>query len=391
MYDAFSFFEALPTVQAASERDEENMTRRPRVALHGAVYGTNFGDVLIQRLLAQNIRALCDADVFYPFGSKAFGEAADVKVGSRLNLVSSDAAVFGPGGYFGERAHHQAQWNKRLTGFHGKFFRWVKVTRTPLLVAGVGVGPLGDRRSRSLVSEILSYACFIQVRDRESKQYAIEFGIEDSRVAVSPDWALSLADERVQISRTGSGQPKGDPCYLRTVGLHISIPSEVSGTASEALCADIVAFVESHPEFKFLFLSDNRGSKHKPIFSQQFERSPNVEFCFYHNPDKLIDTICLCDAIVTTKLHVGICAAALGILPISVYHHHKVYRFYAQIGLLDCSCALDSYQSPWLNRVLVERLEDASWVQGSTLARHAREACEGINHFKTRLAEILAR
>lgn len=319
-----------------------------KIAQHGAVYGRNFGDVLIQKLVATRLRMMLGADIFFPRGTTGFREESEEVVGSWWNLPTSDAVVFGPGGYLGEREHEVTAWHKRLQKYHGTFFRTVRLSRRPLFVFGVGVGPLSNPTSRRLVSEILDYASFVQLRDEESASYLEDLGVDGSDVRVVPDVALSLSPNDLGLSATD-----GVPFCRRkrqdsVVGLHLSVP-QVNRVGGQALFRnDIEEWIAENPNDQFVLIFDNPGQKLPPDFKKRLLIFPNVISRPYSGVDNLVKDIAGCDEVVTTKLHVGICAAALGVVPIGVYTHRKVERFYKQIGHSAFCSKMADYQKGWL-------------------------------------------
>jgi len=329
------------------------MKRRSTIALHGAVYGQNFGDVLISQILARHLREATSAGVFFPFGRKKFRDASHEEIGRIWKLSKTHAAVMGPGGYFGERRHDQKSWNTRFRLYHGNFYRLVKLMRVPLFIHGVGVGPLSDPVSRDLARQIFDYADLVNVRDKESYDYVLGLGTAAEKVGVYPDVALTLtgSDFRQKNSDTdldfsGSAKPK-------VVGLHLPLPKNLSPAAVSNCLDQIKALIFLRPDLRFLILKDGPRQKISSEIRDVVLSSGRAEETTYIGPHRLLQDIARCDAVVTTKLHVGICASALGVAPLSLYSHPKVLRFFNEIGRLDFCEDVLSVRKRWL----VERFE----------------------------------
>ena len=348
------------------------------IAQHGAVYGRNFGDVLIQKQLADELRARLNARVFFPQGTSAFQSDSGGDIRGKWRLPFASFVIFGPGGYLGERRHDKEAWNRRLARFHGSLFRKIRLLRIPSAIFGVGIGPLSDPASRSLVRDILDYSRFIHLRDEDSAAYAADhLGIARERISVGPDIALSL--DRGQIPPAArqevlgtAGTPPG-----RRVGIHLPV-SGFAADELDRLAADVAAFAATRRDMQFLLLLDNPGEPFHPRLDRLAEEQENVLRVSYTDPARLLATIESCDCVVTNKLHVGICAAALGCNPIAAYTHPKVIRFYRQIGRERFCVDLAKYESPWISKVLEEALSMGAGDIVSTAARLRSEVSQNI-------------
>ena len=308
------------------------MHKKRHIALHGAVYGENFGDVLISQILADHVRKATEADVFFPFGRKAFANVSKEQTGRIWKLAFAKTAIMGPGGYFGERRHDQAAWNKRFQFYHGGFFRLVKLLRRPLILHGIGVGPLSDPISRELARRIFDYAGLINVRDQKSKDYVLGLGISEQKVNIFPDVALTLKRENVTSKKMTFETGPQDTSSKKVIGLHLPLPETLSADVFENIVNQVRDLISSQPELRFVILKDGPRQIIHPDMVNVIQGSDRSEDKPYTNPKGLLNDIAHCDAVVTTKLHVGICAAALGVAPISLYSHPKVQRFFQDIG-----------------------------------------------------------
>lgn len=322
---------------------------KPRIALHGAVYGRNFGDVLIQKLLANQLRTRLAASLFFPAGTRAFAQESQEVIGRRWLLRYVDAVVFGPGGYLGERRDNMEAWQQRFQQYHGGLFHQIKRHKLPLAIFGVGAGPLSDPSSRELVASMLEYAGLIHVRDEESADFAQSLGAAREKLSVGPDIALSIDQNYLGVEPAPAGNMKGT-----RVGLHLPL---VFGTLSDPyqlLVADVLTLARSYPETSFCLLTDNPGSKF-PAPLNRLLALPNVSFMPYVGTMKLLREIAACNAILTTKLHVAICATALEFphsVPISILRWRDFSgRSAVPIGLSTSrSIQLDGRFNPYTQR-----------------------------------------
>lgn len=93
--------------------------------------------------------------------------------------------------------------------------------------------------------------------------------------------------------------------------------------------------------YKTILVSDNRGSYYShpqyDIVLERFNKKKiNYEIIAYPGVENLIDLINKSTFVITTKLHVGITAAALNKRVFSIYKHPKTKRFHRQIGNIYC-------------------------------------------------------
>src|SRR5690606_804405 len=89
--------------------------------------------------------------------------------------------------------------------------------------------------------------------------------------------------------------------------------------------------------------SDNSSNDPQLLAGRLAVRYPNrVHMAPYQDPWKLLALISQLRMVVTTKLHVGIVATAVGTLPLSFAQHHKTQRFFRQIGASELYTPLNS-------------------------------------------------
>ena len=351
------------------------MHKKPQIALHGAVYGENFGDVLISQILADHVRKATGADVFFPFGRKAFAAVSKEQTGRIWKLAFAKTAIMGPGGYFGERRHDQAAWNNRFQFYHGNFFRLVKLLRRPLILHGVGVGPLSDPISRALARRIFDYSGLINVRDQKSKDYVLDLGISEHKVNIYPDVALTLMPENVTSTKLTFETCTRDTSSKKVIGLHLPLPEAFSADVFENIVYQVRDMISSHLDFRFVILRDGPRQIIHPDIVTVIQGSNRSEDKPYSNPKGLLHDIAHCNAVVTTKLHVGICAAALGVAPISLYSHPKVQRFFQDIGRDEFCQDIMTAPPGWLGtRFELERVfTDAKFLDQVDILRNASQ------------------
>lgn len=324
---------------------------RPIIAVHGAVYGRNFGDVIIQRLLATNLARHTGLGVCFPFGSREF--LADVARSPEIRPVFSHsrndpvvAACWGPGGYFGERPFNVAEWHRRLETFHGQFLHYIKERAIPSAVFGVGVGPLSSNPSIRLVEDALNTARCVFVRDKAAYDHAISFGVAADRLMITPD-AIFLLEA---ASQRKASHPK------KRIGLH---PADISRSRPAEilrLIEEVGAFAKNNSVECYL-LADGPNQHTRQTLDYAYAQIPGLTAIAYSSPDQLIHVMSQMDCTITTKLHVGLCTLALGALPVALYEHPKVLDQYSELGIAEQCLPLVALDGEWLRGALQRSLE----------------------------------
>lgn len=328
------------------------------VALHGAVYGLNFGDVLIQNQIARLIKDRIDCRLWFPFGTRKFSKHSKFGVGRSYRILFTHFGVFGPGGYFGERSFSLAAWNRRLQNFHGKFFRLMQRANVPYSIFGVGIGPLSDTISRDLVLSICRSARTITVRDEPSREFLDQWGLQCANVRVCPDIALSVKKHDLpEEAKKYAASILHSDRYKKRVGIHIPSIDGLYDGKHLSLRKDLIEIIFKRDDLQFVLISDDPSCNVLQILREEWGQPANCIYANYENPECLLSILSSLDVVLTTKLHVGICTMSMGAMPIAVYQHSKVPRFFMQAGISDFCTSMANYRSGWIGNWLPSALD----------------------------------
>ena len=149
------------------------------LAIHGAYYDNNFGDLLLLKIFENWAIAATGDQIAYPLVpgreqsrfSTYFPDAA-YGLGQRR---SWNGLIYGGGGHFGEPDASSRKGYKGYRSWSLRFFlRHVLPAELcirqgiPYAIAGVGVGPLSNPVVRRQVQRIFRHAAVVSVRDAES-------------------------------------------------------------------------------------------------------------------------------------------------------------------------------------------------------------------------------
>lgn len=304
------------------------------VCLHGAYYGDNFGDMLLLGLFCKWIRGSVDGvAVSLPFAQERVRCILGAQYRGFRRLLTANALVYGGGGYFGEQPYNPIRWGYVNLARHAPAATVMRARRKPFAIIGVGVGPITNIWTRKAVLRACAAAEVLAVRDEESYDYLRRIGLRRSDVVITADAALTIGEEHNVAAREIEPSTMGKQS-LR-IGVHLYTPKAMAGIVEPAVVA-IHAFVQDHPETEFVFFDDTSVGLSKEIATlrnQFMQRWPTrIRYQHYKDVWSLVALIRSLDMVVTTKLHVGIVAMALGIPVAAFPYHPKVERLYRQVG-----------------------------------------------------------
>lgn len=317
------------------------------IALHGSYFGDNFGDRLFVEIFAdwvKEINNISGENIVLPFANKRIRESvkcSDIK-GIKA-ILKSKCIVFIGGGYFGEFKADSLIWNVRLIIRHLLIAIYASLVKKPYIFIGIGAGPLSNIVSRKLVTYVCNRSENVVVRDIESKEYLIEYGVKPNKVIVTADSVLGMESK-------GKTNKSGD-----TVKIGVHFPYPHPSNDINRIIADLKEFCDTLPDYQIYHFKDF----HKESFNDFSEKEllrvfgeSKVSKLDYISPTDLIDKIGGFDIVITAKLHVGIVALTQETHTISVAIHQKTERLYKQLGLSQYSTPLINYQQGKLIEML---------------------------------------
>jgi polysaccharide pyruvyl transferase CsaB len=222
------------------------MTAQPRILVSGYYGFGNAGDEAILSSLLADIRAARPgAEITVVSGNPPDTEleyAVDAVHWQDVSGIAraaqdADFMILGGGGLFQD--HWPPRPGNLLTPRHANIDNWAgfallaRLTNTPLMIYGVGVGPLTTQAGRDYTRLACSQAAAISVRDHASLDLLAEAGVDGGRVVVAADPAYLL--EPVPVEPPTSGPTIA--VALRPWGEH---PTRAAWTAEVAGGLDAV-------------------------------------------------------------------------------------------------------------------------------------------------------
>jgi len=321
----------------------------PVIALHGAYFGKNFGDILLMRLFCGQIRGMLpDARVVLAKAPSTNVEAIGADGTGPLELAKAKALVFGGGGYFGQPQQQTWRWAWRNYRLHVRLAEQARRRSLPYAILGVGFGPLTTPVLNERFVKACRHAQVFAVRDRESVEYATRYGIPEAQVHPSADAALGI--HRGMIAPADLEKAYVDfPAGPTRIGVHLSHTDHHRDSLLR-LAEQLLVQAGTDRSIELVFLNDSVVRVIPRIYEGLLDKhgrglAGRLTKERYSSVDRLLAVLDRMDAVLTNKLHVGICASALGKPVLSVPLHSKTRRLYKQIERSHCCIEPDQLGS----------------------------------------------
>ncbi|GAA0310732.1 polysaccharide pyruvyl transferase WcaK-like protein [Gracilibacillus halotolerans] len=303
-----------------------------KVLLCGATHGSNFGDSLFAIMFNKKIeKKFDDVDVYFTKASEYSKEALNIKVAGLKELFSMDGMVYISGGYFGQSHNENLKGSiyRFLTYFAYGLFMILR--RKPIAIIGVGAGPLERKFLRKTAKYIFNKAKIVSVRDKESRDYMRNYGVQ-SEIRVTSDSAQVINDAIFNIKKENTWISSQEKLKNRQKVL-IHLASKNSDLYNDIVIGAILDSLGSRKDIGFIITTDyvTKGDELREVY-KLFPSEQTVIYDF-NNPLEFVEVISNVDAVITPKLHVGIIATTFHKSVISFpLHPGKTIRYYQQIG-----------------------------------------------------------
>jgi polysaccharide pyruvyl transferase WcaK-like protein len=331
-----------------------------RIILHGCDFSTNFGDYLFGDIFFKKVEQ-CNANghnIFFEFGRFGVGEFYRTHMNYRkkqkvTDLFKADLLIYFSGGYFGERDSSFKSSIKRFLGYMpiGIIFL---MRKKPIMILGVGGGPISWRYLRKLMCRIMDYSMELTVRDEETASYYKEYGVKrdikitsDTAQIITTDMLPDLAINELITEVFGE---------KKILFLHVPASKLENDLYIEKIIGPLNKFLAVHKEYGVILGRDYVSTV--PIAELDVSKKLVCETTYYYDYDspwQLCALLNSVDFIMTTKLHVGIIGSIFSKSVLSFpIHAEKVKRYYKQIGECDRCISLAEAKSDVVEKMINE-------------------------------------
>jgi polysaccharide pyruvyl transferase CsaB len=257
------------------------------------------------------------------------------------NLVRCDAVVFGGGSIVKELYRSVGRWRYATLVMVLALVMVARAARRPVLLCGVGVGPINTRVGRVLAAIIVRTANLVSVRDAASYDTCLSIGARPDRVVRIPDPAfVNRADQLLPVGGLDEARAGIDPdgCVRIALNLNRDIANgdrwdDVLAELTETF--DLVAArirIEIHAlPMQSEYKEHDDATVLRAFLSGHPEWNPVVHDTADHRDVAAI--IATCDLVVSERFHAIVMAAILGRPTIGLLYDVKVAELADQLGI----------------------------------------------------------
>jgi polysaccharide pyruvyl transferase CsaB len=271
----------------------------------------------------------------------------------------ADFMILGGGGLFQD--HWPPRPENLLTPRHANIDNWAgfallaHLTDTPLMISGVGVGPLTTQAGRDYARLACSQAAAISVRDEASAGLLAEAGVDAARIVVAADPAYLL--EPVPVEPPTSGPTIA--VALRPWGEHptrAAWTTEVAGgldAVVERLDIDLtfIPFQQSVAPI------ENDGALAAAVCEHMRHIDRTTIARADYGPSEIAGLFAQAELVVGMRLHSIELAAVASTPPVAISYDPKVRRAMHDLGLDDLTIELANLHRQTLADAIVSTFE----------------------------------
>lgn len=280
-----------------------------KILLHGYTYTPNYGDILFSKMFYNECRKLTDTVDFISSENKMFSMCDtfrnELSYNNKISFreaMTYDALVIQSGGMFGQMFMDNTA--IRFCRFIFPILCFLAQNK-PVYILGVGDGYLNTRFIKSHIRHIMSNASVVTVRNPNTRQHFIEYGVDGESILTTSDTAHTIthttSDSNTILVHCCTGL---DDVYKK----HI-LPS------LQYLCG-----------YDLLFVADDG-------FDVEHSMLADYGKCInFKSTDDLTERISTAHMIISNKLHVPLVGATLGKSVVVFPYNKKVNYYFDYIG-----------------------------------------------------------
>jgi polysaccharide pyruvyl transferase WcaK-like protein len=255
------------------------------------------------------------------------------------HLVSCDAVVFGGGSIVKELYRSVGRWRYATLVMVLALVVVARVARRPVLLCGIGVGPIDTRLGRFLAAIIVRAASLVSVRDAASYDTCLSIGARPDRVVRIPDPAFVNRADRL-LPALDAVPADADPNGRVRIALNLNRDIANGDRWDDVLAEltqtfELVAHrnpIEIHAlPMQSEFKEHDDATVLRAFLAGHPEWSPVVHDTTDHHDIAAI--IAGCDIVVSERFHAIVVAAILGRPTIGLLYDVKVAELADQLGI----------------------------------------------------------
>lgn len=255
------------------------------------------------------------------------------------HIRRTDAVVFAGGSIVKELYASVGRWRHATLVMVLGVVVAARAFRRPVLMCGIGVGPITTRFGRVLARTILRCASLVAVRDAGSFRTCRELGMSDDRLVQIPDVVFATEPESLRV-------PQPAPRVDGSVRIALNLNRDIAnGERWDDLLAEIAAAldlvsarvpIEVHAlPMQSAFKTDDDLSVLRAFLADRPDWHPVVhETHDQYDVARIIDDV---DVVVSERFHAIVLAAILGRPVVGLAYDVKVDELVASLGIAERS------------------------------------------------------
>lgn len=284
-------------------------------------------------------------------------DTATTRAALLRHIRDADAVVFAGGSVVKELYASVGRWRHATLVMVLAVVLAARVLGRPVLLCGVGVGPLPSRTGRFLARLIVRSASLVSVRDAGSYETCRQLGVQPDRLVRIPDVVFVNDGDRFV---GGGGSSPAVPASDR-LRIALNLNRDIAnGDRWESFLAELGAALDLVAErtpievhalpMQSRFKQDDDLSVLRAFLADRPQWHPVVHTTDDHHD--IADVVAACDVVVSERLHAIVISAVLGRPVVGLVYDVKVAELVDQLGLADRSVDVNAPFDP-------ERLADA--------------------------------
>ena len=278
-------------------------------------------------------------------------DTASTRIGLLRHIRRSDVVVFGGGSVVKELYASVGRWRHATLVMVLAVVLAARALRRPVLLCGIGVGPLPTRTGRFLAGVIVRSASLVSVRDAGSYEMCRRLGLDGDRLVRIPDVVFVNGRDRFVCGDAPTPPRRGHDRLRIALNLNRDIANgerwdDFLDELAEAL--DLVAErtpIEVHAlPMQSQFKQDDDLTVLRSFLAGHPDWHPIV-----HAPDDHIEVAAIvdaCDVVVSERLHAIVISAVLGRPVVGLVYDVKVAELVDQLGIADRSVDVNASVDP---------------------------------------------
>jgi len=265
------------------------------------------------------------------------------------HLVRCDAVVFGGGSIVKELYRSVGRWRYATLVMVLALVLVARAARRPVLLCGVGVGPIDTRAGRLLAAMIVRTASLVSVRDATSYATCLSIGARPERVVRIPDPAfVNRTDQLLPTAQQSGGSNE-------RVRIALNLNRDIANgdrwddalaelTQTFELVADRIP-IELHAlPMQSAFKDHDDATVLREFLADHPEWHPVLHHTADHHD--IASIIAGCDLVVSERFHAVVVAAILGRPTVGLLYDVKVAELADQLGIRDRSIDINQPFDP---------------------------------------------